>query len=479
MRFSKVLLAALLVLLGLTPMGRADESSFRDLLRRLPESTNALIVADIQGLRKALGVDKDTPLESADLPSLPVTANRFVLGANIDVAHRRHNWSVAIAEMARRSPLADIAKAINEPLDKMEDRDVVPSPQNAYFVDLGGKVLACRTPANRQELKRWLAFQKRNQFPDIPQYLLQAANPENPALIVMAIDLADSLSPTAVHRGLDRSQVMQSRDASDIDNAAALIAHVQGLTLVVRAGKPLSAELTVDFDRETRSVLPYARPLLLEALKNVGVYVPDFDHWKPRFKHRSIGIYGRLSPNSLRKFASLVRTPAPPPETANLENYKRMTPEQRKVAASKRYFKSISQLLADLRLEKAKTWQSLGNWYDNYANQIGSLSVLDVDPQLVNYGEATAGHLRELGRYLNGVYRAKGQLRANSYNVNPAYGVSGSYVRAPDGSILTQSQVQNYLSGEGKAGLDKLWQMVDDATTQIREAMTMKYMVDF
>src|SRR5436853_643883 len=82
------------------------------------------------------------------------------------------------------------------------------------------KLLAAGSPANRQMLKRWLAYQKNNQLAALSSYLLQAAAPADAAVLVMAVDLADSLDPAAVHRGLNGSKVMASRKNADYEKVA-------------------------------------------------------------------------------------------------------------------------------------------------------------------------------------------------------------------------------------------------------------------
>src|SRR5713226_671514 len=94
--------AALLVLLGLAQACKADESPYQDLLRRLPDSTNAVVVADVQGLRKSLGVPPGTTLLAADISSIPVMAKTFVFGAHVDLGERRHLWSIALAQLASK-----------------------------------------------------------------------------------------------------------------------------------------------------------------------------------------------------------------------------------------------------------------------------------------------------------------------------------------------------------------------------------------
>ena len=50
------------VLFTLASMAKADGGPYQDLLKRLPDSTNIVVVADITALRQALGVAPGTAL---------------------------------------------------------------------------------------------------------------------------------------------------------------------------------------------------------------------------------------------------------------------------------------------------------------------------------------------------------------------------------------------------------------------------------
>ena len=61
-------------------------------------------------------------------------------------------------------------------------------------------------------LKRWLAYQKNNPLAALSPYLVQAANPADAAVMVMAVDLADSFCCDA------RKRVEQSFNDSHNNN---------------------------------------------------------------------------------------------------------------------------------------------------------------------------------------------------------------------------------------------------------------------
>jgi hypothetical protein len=479
----------LLLLLGLAPACPAEENPYQDLIRRLPGSTNILIVADVQGLRQALGVPPDTALMVADAGSLPVTAKTFVLGAHVDIGERRHVWSIALARMARPLPIQDLAKIENQPADEVAGQQVVACRRNAYFVDLGPELLAIGSPANRQQLKKWLTFQKSNPLPAISPYLLQAANPKEPALIVMAADLSDVFDLTSIKRGLDTSRVLTSRKKPDKEGVAKTLAKASGIRLTIRPGKgyPLHGELAVDFTTETEAIRDFGKPLLLEILDRADLMVSDFNDWRPQPKERSIGIQGPLSVNALRKFASLIKTPAPAPEAANLAKYESQSPGVRGLEASKRYFKTVRRHLDDLKAEKGTT-KSMAGWYDQFATQIDNMPILDVDQELVQFAATTSAHLRSMAASLKGIVVQSGQLQKqkNWTTVSPAYygfyGTYGNWGYVGNSYDITTGYAymqQQELVTQGKQARVALWEQIDQETANVRRAMTQKYGTEF
>jgi hypothetical protein len=492
------------------PLAYAD-GPYQDLVRRLPDSTNVLVTADVQGLRQTLGVAPGTTLSAIDLCSLPIAAKQFLLGANVDLSQRRHLWSVAMAQLANPMPIQDIAKAEGETVGQVAGYSVVASRRNCYFIDLGQDLLAVGSPANRQQLKRWLNYQKNNQLTALSPYLLQAVNSSSSPLILLAVDISDSLDPMAIHRGLNGSKVMASHRNADYAAVAKTLAATKGLTFTIEAGNPLNGSLTVDFDTDTSAVRDFGKALLIEILQHADLYVPDFDSWEPRPKYQSIGIHGPLSFNALRKFGTLIATPVPPPAAASMTSYLSLDPAQRMVAASQRYFKTVNQILADLKDDKTRSVKGLAGWYARYADQLDKLPILDVDPILINFEAATSEHLRAMSASLKGISLQSGYLQmqktegqiyqAPSYTGNyNAYGCYGGYYgggvanlannaalyrSGTAGGVTTVNNyaqlymLQEQLVQQGAAARIALWERIDQETADVRRQLTLKYKTEF
>ena len=386
------------------------------------------------------------------------------------------------------------------------------SPRNAFFAEIGSGLIGIHTPANRQQLSKWLVYQKKNQISAMSQYLLSAAAPENPALMVMAIDLTDSLDALAIHRGLNVSKLMATQKNVNLGETEKTLAKIKGLTLSVRAGEPLAGELSADFNMDIMAIRFFVRPLLLEALQHTGLYVADFDSWKPRFTDNSVTISGPLSLRSFRKLGMLIKTPAPNPDAASMETYKSLDPAQRTLAASQRYFTKVDQILENLKIDRTKSVKGLAGWYDQSSDQLGKLPILDVDPLLIAFGTQMSEHLRAMGASLRGIslqssylqrQKMEGQIyQAPNYGswsggYNSYYGFHAGYSGAGVASNVAAwasgtaggtttinnydqvYQMQDQLVTQGAAARIQLWAQIDVDTAAMRKVMTEKYKTEF
>jgi hypothetical protein len=476
MKRCSIIVPAVALAFGLVPHARADGSS-QALLRRLPPATNAIVVIDSKALRQALGSGNETAAAAMGLTGLPLMAGNFVLGAHIDYGEHRHLWSVAVFQVVGGMTIQDVAKSEKEPVQQLAGHAAVLSQRNVYFIDLGDGLMAAGMPANRQLLSRWLQFQDTNREDVLSPYLLKAANPETPAMMTAALDLGNALDPAAIRRGLEHSEVLATKSRERTDQSAQLIATIKGLTFNVRAGNPLEGELTADFDGETRHVATFERELLLEALRYTGLYLEDFDGWQePPWKDRTVTIHGPLSANGLRKVGMLIKTPVPSPDAAagNASSLP-ADPVARALVASQRYFKSVTQILADLKADKGKNQNSRAGWYDQAADQMSALPTLDVAPELVGYGQGTADQLRAMAAGQKDLTTKVTYVRRNSYQ--SAYG--WVYGNAQMGNLVPTQKVIESLEGQATQARRETWERIDQATAQLRTQMTQKFNVQF
>ncbi|HWE35215.1 MAG TPA: hypothetical protein VG406_01485 [Isosphaeraceae bacterium] len=332
-------------------------------------------------------------------------------------------------------------------------------------------------PANRQELGRWVRSVKQRTEPQVTPYLKDAIlGGRGTAQFALALDLQDLLATPQVRAALRRSPTIAAKKV-DIDRVSKVIASLKGVTCSVKADDTLYGTVRVDFGEPTDSLLGIAKPLLLEALENQGVTIPDLRDWRETVSGRSISLQGTLSTKGLRTLMSLVAIPLSTLATGRAEGSAADSRADSKAAPkdndsararrSKMYFDEITSRLDDLRKRsKEKAERQLRVWGDKYAKEIDRLPILDVDEELVAYGTQVAQVLRN--------------LRNISINatLNAGYRQTNSFYSSWDLQVDTKL-IQRQEQYTAMASQTQVWTVLENATADMRKKMTLKYHIEF
>jgi hypothetical protein len=158
--------------------------------------------------------------------------------------------------------------------------------------------------------------------------------------------------------------------------------------------------------------------------------------------------------------------------------------------ASQQYFKSVNDLVEDLRTKpdrsEVKTFGQVGKWFGVYARKIDQLPMLNVDPELLDFGAFVSTSLRDAEASMRG---SGGRSRVAQQNT-PAhydyYGRTGRYggygvyavedIKAEQAErvrVRTQERVST------SSDVRQIMQELANATRDIRQRMTQKYQAEF
>jgi hypothetical protein len=427
--------AATAVLAAFAAGSRAGDD---DLVKRAPAGANALILIDVDGLSRSPVAVRERWREkklaaAAGLPELPRDARALLLASKVDGANGFDSqWDVGLVEMKYGVVMETLAKAEGGYVDDVEGLPAAYSPRGAHFVSLTPQILGVMFPANRQEFGRWVRSVKQATEPQVAPYLKDAIlGGRGTAQFAMALDLQDLLAPPQVRAALRRSPTIAAKTV-DLDRVTKVIASVKGFACSVKADDTLYGTVRVDFGEPTDCLLGIAKPLLLEALENQGVMIPDLRDWRETVSGRSVSLQGTLSTKGLRTLMSLVAIPLSTLTTGRAEETaaaarpdSKTAPDSKAAPAgdeasrgrrSKLHFDEISSRLDDLR-ERAKerTERQLRVWGDKYAKEIDRLPILDVDDELGAYGAQVAQVLRDLRNISIGATLNSGYRQTNMY----------------------------------------------------------------
>ena len=395
-----------LVLLAAVMPARAN---YYELLRRVPDSANTIIMIDVERMLMSPIAMKEKWREKANAAEgrvlhFPPNAVRYMLASKLDFVHDLENlWDIALIETPEPISLPYLAKTEGGYLDTLEGQEIAFSPREAFFVSLKPNILGVSFPANRQDLGRWLRSMKQFDKPQISEYLQKAVTlAHGKDHMVVAMDVSDLFTPRLVRERL-RSATSLAGKQVDLDALTKVFTSMKGVTLTVVASERLNGKVRVDFGESATPAKGVARVLILEALEKNGMLLNEMKDWRFLAEAKAVTLEGRLTTEGLRTLTDLIPFPVATVDLKGAQSKESaapaassLSPQDAKVAASKQYYQHVSLRLQDLKTEvkgaqKAKFAQKMLN---DAAAEIDRLPVLNVDEELLAYGAGVSASLR-------------------------------------------------------------------------------------
>ncbi|HEX6962320.1 MAG TPA: hypothetical protein VF175_10665 [Lacipirellula sp.] len=462
----------------------SDAETFEALASRILPEANALVLIDVEQILQAPLAQRQgwaARLQAAYVNRpvfLPPEAKKLALGAALQPANDfLPSWEVAVMELAGPVGIASIARAESGYLDELHGLQVAVTPNDAAFAGLGTNVLAAVRPAERQFLSRSIAYAKRAPELQLSDYLQGALPLINERVqVLLAVDLSDVVSPHDIQNKLAEAPFLASNQA-DLGAMAQTLTKLRGAALRLAIGNDCKARLQIDFDADVASLKQGAKPLLLHVLGGLGFQTQSLDDWKVSFAPQSIRMEGVLSEDAQRRVFSVIELPAADLSAsadAHVSAAKADDSEMRE--SSLAYFKATEVLLKDLR-KGLKDTKATSAWMERYARRIDELPSLNVDELLLNYGDKLAETLRamSLAKRQAGIQYGVRATEGGGYGFYDGYyygenaydqAAQRSQVRKEEMAVASNARVEG-------------WQLIDNATADLRRTLTKKYSVQF
>jgi len=513
--------------IALWPLGALAQDAFNALIQRVPSSANAVVILNLERIKASpMGVrlgwrEKIEEAFNSGMIRVPPKATRFVMASQIDFEFKTPNWEFAVADLEIAPPMERIAKEYGGTPDTLDGLPAVVLPNDAFAVQLGPNTLAAMAPANRQNVLRWLREMQSPTRVPLPDYLEKAAGYSDVAKteIVMALDLQGVFPQERISHYL-RSKTFLDEAKVDRKELVSLLAGIRGVRIGVRIDEKPLARISVDFLDPVKLSPEIAKRVLLEALADAGARIEELEQFKAGVDRTNIWLQGYLSDGGLRRLLSVVDSPAPTEVAAPTREVKSKVqpkgqpkPKAKEVSpgevvedavqTSVKYFKTITTYFNDLRtdMRNRQTIAQSQVYFDRYARKIERLPMLNVDPELLDYGAFVCQSLRELAGSVrttgaeqavatrNVTASSPGVYNTGSYGYGRAgyYGASGFYgnyarydARATlkwEGSQrrMVRAQTNTAIAG----ATEEVKQQVAEATAGIRRKMTEKYQTEF
>jgi hypothetical protein len=497
-------------------LDRPAAAQFGSLVHFLPDDANAMLLIDVDKLMASPMAKEENwraDLEqafSAGLVILPPQSTRVLLASRFDFQLLQPRWRVAAMELKYEPSVPKTAVRYGGQVDNIGGMEAVLMPGDAYLVKFGAKRVGAMSPGDRQKVARWIKQVYANDHSVLSPYMQQAVKfAEGNAGIILAMDLEDFVAAADARTALAEWDLLKDHDV-DLDQVAEVLASVRGVMLGVSVVDKRNGAIRVDFDKDASVLQAFAKPLLLEVLGRHGLMIDEFQEWTAEVNGKTITLRGVLYESGSRRVLSILDAPvsvqqklasSSEVESSSSGTESSSTNQALVIATSQSYFKAITTLLDDLKIKRSTsdfvTWGQVGAWFEKYARKIDALPILNVDPELLDYGAYVARSLRDAENAMKGIgvrtsYR-KTQLPSQySYNVQGGavagrgwYGARGGYGYAWSaqedlrGEQATRAHVATQERIRGNVQTNHITQGLAESTAEMRRHLTEKYQVEF
>lgn len=493
-------------------LASAASAQFAELTKKIPASANVAVFVNAEKLMTSPVAIKEDWASKRDkafasgVSFLPPDAKHAVLAMELDLQTWETMWESAVIDLDHQPDLKQVVAMTGGAPDTIEGFPVVALPSDAYLVKFGPSTGSFMAPANRQSVARWLRQVKAKDDINVSGYLFEAfkfANDRGTPVII-ALDLEDSVPITEIRARLATQSEFIKKYNINVDNAANMLSGIRGLTLGITFGDKPYGKVKVDFKDDLAISPELAKAALIHTFINHGVMLNEFEDWKPAVSGKSMSLEGFMTPSGMQRVSSLFNRPPSLKLPTSAGQVVPKTKEEQMRDASVNYFHQIEGLLKDLKASKtgASSVGSYGVWMTKYAGKIDQLSVLYVDPELMNYGAYVSDQLRggynaiRSGAAKSRIREVNTPMQYDYYTRTNTYGYTyrdgwfgGGVVPWGDTSTYAVPDQQAYNHAKSAARTEEFIQSgnqardfmvnIDKATGDIKRAMTTKYNADF
>jgi hypothetical protein len=175
-------------------------------------------------------------------------------------------------------------------------------------------------------------------------------------------------------------------------------------------------------------------------------------------------------------------TPIVSPSLANITTLEVM-PSGPDGRASHRYYRTINQYIAELKRNtqlnpKPPEAAKHAQWYEVYTRKMSQVSVLNVDPEVLAFGQATERKFMAIAESLRGTPIELDKLQSQKYYFN--YGGSIFWGNGYISSNIPEIEAKQWaLIQKDEENRKQAWKMIDYDKKSLRDRMLVKYKVDF
>ncbi|MDA9858685.1 hypothetical protein N9D23_11250 [Rubripirellula sp.] len=507
-------LVAAVPLLACCLLPTLAQAQFKGMRARIPADANTLVLINAEkmfGSRVASREHWESRRKAAyenGISALPPDATEVAIAGRSDHEFGESIWELALVRLSKERNVTTVAQRFGGTMDTIEGRSAARLPNDLFVLQMSPEMLGSYTPANRQDVSRWLRSTNINSGDQLSPYLEQAFTYATKvgSPIIMAMDVEGVVSPTRIKQRIEENPVLKAAGLPT-EQLVKLLSGARGVTLGVTMGDESVGAIRVDFKESPEILASIGKELMINVLQHQGAMIEDFRNWTPSIEGNTFLLRGTFSTNGIRRVMSVLELPPALHDSMFDAASPGSDPEGNAILlATEQYWNSVTSLVDDLRekpkRDHVKTFGQAAMWYDKYARKIDRLPILNVDQEMLDYGVYVASAFRDAEAAMKGVgmrsslrtasnnpssggyYATMGGYRANS-GYGPSYGPQGVTmgVGAGRASINEKGRTDAIIRGQertaGAASVQQIWQGIDETTAAVRRSMVQKYKTDF
>jgi len=476
----------------------AGEVAALDQLKWLPDSINGLAIVRVGEIHDSPLAKKEGWAKTAtqDFVSqkalLPPGADVLVFGTEFglspDLPALKEYSVVSFKRPMALQTLSDLGFGDTEQID---GKTALSLNQGGFVWEEANNLWRFTAPGGRQSGLKQLRQLRPAQSALSPFLQETVAASVAASQILIALELSDAFTSATLTNTVSHYESLEKLTPANRDRVVDMFAQVRGVSLQINVEDELLAQMRVTFKSPPSSLVPMALPLLQEVLGQVGASLESAAEWKPALSENSLVFHGPITAPEVRRLLSLFRghdlaatgtlaTDVSPGSSGS-------EPTSAQIAtASQAYFREVDGIISDLRGTLKKTRDNHALWFEKYGRKIDGLKMLNVDPDLLTFGQRVSSSFRYQGQALR-VSNVRSGVRIQTSGANNQYRYTSTYV-GPYGGARWSSNTGSPADAGAIAAQERAsakgvqfseWKQIEDGLVDIRRTMTERYRAEF
>lgn len=457
------------LLAALPGVALAAPPSMKQVIQSSQSLPNATVYIDADLLRS-------TASDSATAAELSPQVKEVRIASALDFSTLQAKWEIGYASLKSTPPNETIASLFKGYIDEVAGKKIVWTPNQTYLIPLPDDVMAIVRPTDRKLVGQWL----RKDRPVNPTGVLLefADQPTVDCALMISIDVADVLSPSALENRLFTFESVSEKERTSFSRE---LSKLVGIQLTYNGDAKFTA--TFRFEDSPVKLFSAAKPILKEMLIRNGIFFKEFDQWEISVEGKDLIASGKIATSALDDLISLFSVHRMVSNASERTEDIKQTSNSDVAETSKAYLSKVTNIVARVRDHSASNTGERAQWNGNMARKIDDLPTLNVDPELVAFSTEVSKSLRnnavtmQMANIKTGtasvVNNAAGGAQVYGYESSYGYGYGYYYDPNAYAKYATVGQ------SAGNANFKQTIAVIEQSLAEMRKKMTDKYKIQF